>query len=155
MTALPTTRSQVTAWCTCQAADHDNRRKATTTRQLSERAHMPQRCCRRVTQSGNAVRRLSFLTPNRVLRDQPFLIRIVSTLKTGSMWTSQTGPWAIEYRWDFEPARTAVLDIEIKDWSRPGTNPSNRPCGCASKRTLAESAVEMRASIQALATTPS
>jgi hypothetical protein len=50
---------------------------------------MPQRCCHRVTQSCDAVRRSSFLTSNRILRYQPFLIRIVSTLKAGSMWPSQ------------------------------------------------------------------
>ena len=52
-----------------------------------QRAHMPQRCCYRVTQSCDAVRRSLFLTSNRVLRDQPFLIRIVSTVTKGSMWT--------------------------------------------------------------------
>jgi hypothetical protein len=45
--------------------------------------------------------------------------------------------------------------IKIKDRSRPGTNPSNWPRARASKRTGAESAVEMRRSIQPLATTPS
>ena len=35
----------------------------------------------------DAVRRSLILTSNRVLRSQPFLIRIVSTLKTGSRWT--------------------------------------------------------------------
>jgi hypothetical protein len=136
-------------------ASTEGRRPLPTTLQLSQRAHMPQRCCYRVTQSCDAVRRSLFLTPIRVLRDQPFLFRIISTLKAGSMRTSQTAPWAIEFRWDFEPARTAVLDIEIKDRSRPGANPSNWPCRCASKRAHAESAVEMHASIQPLATTPS
>jgi hypothetical protein len=68
----------------------------------------------------------------------------------GSVIQSQQNGFGI-----FGNDRRLFLDIEIKDRSRSGINPSNWPCKCASKRTRAESAVEMRAPVQSLAATPS
>ena len=50
---------------------------------------------------------------------------------------------------------SACATRKIKDRSRPGTKPSNCRRGHAPRKTCAESVIEMRVSVQPLATTPS